>query len=171
MGNWQQHLNLATRQLRRTPGFTVTVLITLALAIGANTAMFSLVNALMLKSLPYPHPEMLGTIYAHETGLRSSDYLINVNGEQWELLRDSVPALISAVSGSTSGINLKAGSHVQYVRDGRISAGYLDVLGLRPVIGRTFSQEEDRPHGPKAAILSDGVWRNIFGADPASGAR
>ncbi len=109
---------------------------------------------------------MLGTIYAHETGLRSSDYLINVNGEQWELLRDSVPALISAVSGSTSGINLKAGSHVQYVRDGRISAGYLDVLGLRPVIGRTFSQEEDRPHGPKAAILSDGVWRNIFGADP-----
>jgi macrolide transport system ATP-binding/permease protein len=167
MENWQQHLKFAARQFRRSPGFTATVMITLALAIGANTAIFSLVNALMLESLPYPHPERMVTIYARETGAKSSDFPINLDGEKWELLRDNVPALISAVSGGTSGINLKAGSHVEYVHDGRISAHYLDVLGLRPAIGRNFSEEEDRPGGPKAAILSYSIWRNVFGADPS----
>jgi hypothetical protein len=62
MESWGQHLRFGVRQLRRNPGFTVTVIITLALSVGANTAIFSLVNALMLKSLPYPHPERMGTI-------------------------------------------------------------------------------------------------------------
>ena len=68
-----QHLRFATRQLWRNPGFTVTVIITLALSIGANTAIFSLVNALMLKSLPYAHPEWMSTIYESVTGARSHD--------------------------------------------------------------------------------------------------
>jgi len=159
------YLRFAVRQLRRNPGFTVTVIITLALSIGANTAIFSLVNALMLKSLPYAHPEKMGTIYARVSGALSSDEPIDIDGERWELLRDNVPALISAVSGGTSGVNLRAGSHVQYVHDGRISAHYFDVLGLQPVIGRNFSEDEDRPQGPKAVILSHSAWRNVFGAD------
>ena len=162
---WNQHLRFAARSLRRSPGFTATVMITLALAIGANTAIFSLFNALMLQSLPYPHPERMGTVYARESGARSSTYPISLDGEEWELLRDNVPALISALSGGTSGINLHAGSHVEYVQDGRISAHYLDVLWLRPVIGRNFSEEEDRPGGPKTAILSYSLWRNVFGGD------
>jgi macrolide transport system ATP-binding/permease protein len=166
MENWQQNLKLAARQLRLNPGFTVTVMITLALAIGANTAIFSLVNALMLKSLPYPQPERMGTIYSRVTGANASDSPINLDGEKWGLLRDRVPVLISAVSGSTSGINLRAGSHVEYVHDGRVSAHYFDVLGIRPMIGRSFSEPEDRPNGPKAAILSYGLWRNVFDADP-----
>jgi macrolide transport system ATP-binding/permease protein len=165
--SWIQHLRFAARQLRRSPGFTATVMATLALAIGANTAIFSLVNALMLQSLPYPHPERIGTIYARQSGAKSSDFPINLDGKHWELLRDNVPALISAVSGGTSGINLRAGSHVEYVHDGRVSAHYFDVLGLHPVIGRNFSEEEDRPSGPKAAILSYSLWRNVFGADPS----
>jgi len=166
MENWQQNLKLAARQLRLNPGFTVTMMITLALAIGANTAIFSLVNALMLKSLPYPQPERIGTIYSRVTGANASDSPINLDGEKWGLLRDSVPVLISAVSGSTSGINLRAGSHVEYVHGGRVSAHYFDVLGIRPMIGRSFSEQEDRPNGPKAAILSYGLWRNVFDADP-----
>jgi predicted permease len=165
MGSLGQHLRFAGRQLRRNPGFTVTVIITLALSVGANTAIFSLVNALMLKSLPYAHPERLGTIYARVTGPNSSDGLTGIDGEKWELLRDGVPALISAVSGSISGVNLRAGSHAQYVHDGRVSAHYFDVLALQPIIGRNFSDDEDRPHGPKAAILSYNVWRNLLGAD------
>src|SRR5437588_6831633 len=161
----RQHLRFAARQLRRNPGFTATVIITLALSIGANTAIFSLVNALMLKSLPYTHPEKMGTIYARVIGSHSADEPINIDGERWELLRDNVPALISAVSGGSSGVNLRAGSHVQYVHDGRISAHYFDVLGLQPVIGRNFSEDEDRPHGPRAVILSYSAWRNLFGAD------
>ncbi|HEY6292045.1 MAG TPA: ADOP family duplicated permease [Terriglobia bacterium] len=163
-----QSLKFAARQLRRNPGFTVTVTLMLALSIGANTAIFSMVNALMLKSLPYSHPERTGTIYTRVTGPRPSDERLQLNGEQWELLRDNVPSLISAVSGGgASGVNLQAGSHVQYVHAGRISAHYLDVLAIHPIIGRNFSEEEDRPHGPKATILSYGLWRDAFGANPS----
>jgi len=167
MESWGQHLRFAARQLGRNPGFTVTVIITLALSVGANTAIFSLVNALMLKSLPYARPERMGTIYARVTGRNPSDQRRALDGERWELLRDNVPALISAVSGGTSGVNLQAGSRVQYVHDGRVSAHYFDVLALQPILGRNFSTDEDRPHGPKAAILSDSLWRNVFGADPS----
>jgi macrolide transport system ATP-binding/permease protein len=166
MGNWGQNLKFGARQLTRNPWFTATVIITLALSIGANTAIFSLVNALMLKSLPYAHPERMGTIYARVTGPGASDERTGIDGEKWELLRDNVPALISAVSGGTSGVNLQAASHVQYVHEGRISAHYLDVLGIQPIIGRNFSEDEDRPHGPKVAILGYSEWRNVFGEDP-----
>jgi predicted permease len=166
MENWAQHLRFAARQLRRNPGFTAAVIITLGLAIGANTAIFSLVNALLLKSLPYSHPERMGTIYTRITGPGASDERHSLNGEQWELLRDNVPALISAVSGGTSGVNLQAGPQVQFVHDGRISAHYFDVLALQPVMGRNFSEDEDRPHGPKTAILSYSLWRNAFSANP-----
>jgi predicted permease len=161
-----QNLKFAVRQLGRNPGFTATVILTLALSIGANTAIFSIVNAVMLTSLPYSHPERMGTIYTRITGTRSSDERHHVNGEQWELLRDDVPALMSAVSsGQASGINLQAGTQVQYLQAGRISEHYLDVLGVHPVAGRNFSEIEDRPHGPKAVILSYGLWRNSFGSD------
>lgn len=167
MDAWKQHLKFAARQLRLNPGFTATVIFTLALSIGANTAIFSLVNALILKSLPYAHPERMATIYMRVTGTRPFDGYNSIDGEQWELLRDNAPALISAVTGGTSGVNLQANSHVQYVRDGRVSAHYLDVLALQPLIGRNFTEDEDRPHGPKAAILSYTVWHNVFGADPS----
>jgi macrolide transport system ATP-binding/permease protein len=163
----RQHLRFAARQLSRNPGFTAMVIITLALSIGANTAIFSLVNALMLKSLPYSHPERMGTIYTRITGPESSDERHGLNGEQWELLRDSVPALISAVSSrGASGVNLGLGSHGQYLRAGRISAHYFDVLAVQPILGRNFSEDDDRPHGPKAAILSYGLWRNTFSLNP-----
>jgi predicted permease len=153
--------------LWRDPGFTVTVILTLALSIGANTAIFSVVNALLLKSLPYSHPERMGTIYTRVAGPTGSDERHHLNGEQWELLRDNVPSLISSVSAPrTSGVNLQADSRVQYLHAGRISAHYFDVLAIHPVIGRNFSDAEDRPHGPRTAILSYGLWRNIFGSDP-----
>jgi hypothetical protein len=109
-----QNLRFAVRQLWRNPGFTVTVVLTLALSIGANTAIFSIVNALLLKSLPYSQPERMGTIYTHVTGPMGWDERHHVNGEQWELLRDNVPSLIAAVSATrTSGVNLQADSQVQ----------------------------------------------------------
>ncbi|HTX74596.1 MAG TPA: ABC transporter permease, partial [Terracidiphilus sp.] len=155
------------RQLLRNPGFTLTVIATLALSIGANTAIFSMVNALMLKRLPYPSPERLGTIFRQVTGRSGFDSGHWIDGTQWELLRDNVPSVISAVSsGTASGVNLQSGARAQYVHDGRVSAQYFDVLGIRPALGRTFTQEEDRPHGPPAVILSYGLWHSLFGADP-----
>lgn len=166
MGTFAQNLNFAVRQLRRNPGFTATVIFMLALAIGANTAIFSIVDALMLKSLPYAQPERMGTIYTRVTGAQPSDQRSILDGQQWELLRNNVPSLLSAVSGwGISGVNLRAGEVAQYVHAGRISAHYLDVLGLHPAAGRNFTEDEDRPHGPRAAILSYGLWRSTFGGD------
>jgi predicted permease len=162
---WQD-LRYGLRQLSRNPGFTITVVLTLALSIGANTAIFSIVNALMLKSLPYPQPERLGTIFRLVQGGEPYDGRHWISGEQWELLRDNVPSLMAAVSsGGVAGVNLQTSEHAQYVHSGRISANYLDVLGIRPAIGRNFSEAEDRPQGPKAVILSYGLWRSIFGGD------
>jgi putative ABC transport system permease protein len=162
-----QDLRYGLRMMIKNPGFTCTIVVTLALSIGANTAIFSIVNALLLKDLPYAQPERMGTIYARITGPESSDKRRTIDGEQWELLRDNAPSLISAVSGMrTSGANLRAGSYVQYLRAGRVSAHYFDVLDLRPIIGRNFSEDEDRPHGPRAAILSYALWRTAFDGNP-----
>src|SRR6266568_3779923 len=169
LNSWISDFRFGARQLYKNPGFTLTVVLTLALSVGANTAIFSLVNVLLLKSLPYQHPERMGTIYTRINGSSAaSDERHNVNGEQWELLRDNVPALISAVSaGGTSGANLKNSPHVEYVHAGRVSAHYFDVLGIQLLLGPSFSEEEDRPHGPKAVILSYNVWRNVFDANPS----
>jgi macrolide transport system ATP-binding/permease protein len=165
--HFRQDIRFGLRVLARNPGFTVTVVLTLALSIGANTAIFSLVNALLLKSFPYPQPERIGTIYARTTGPDSYDMRRNIDGEQWELLRDNVPSLISAVSGGrSSGVNLQARSQARYLHAGRVSAHYFDVLSLSPILGRNFSEDEDRPHGPKTAILSYALWRTVFGANP-----
>src|SRR5690349_923556 len=140
MAHWGRELRFAVRQMKRNPGFAATVIVTLALAIGANTAIFSVVNALLLKSLPYEHPERLGTIYERATGSQVFDERIDIDGQRWEQLRDNVPSLIAAVSGSMSGVNLRAGRQVRYVHDARVSAHYFDVLAIRPLIGRSFSE-------------------------------
>jgi len=156
-----------SRRLWRDPGLTVTALLTLALSIGANTAIFSVVNSLLLKSLPYAHPESLGTFNTRVTGPGGYDERHKIDGEQWELLRDNVPSLTAAISsGRTAGVNLQAGTHVQFLHAGRVSAHYLDVLGIHPPIGRNFSAVEDRAGGPKAAILSYGLWSNAFLSAP-----
>ena len=154
------------RQLRRNPGFALTVIATLALSIGANTAVFSLLNSLMLKRLPYPQPDRLGTIFRVVQGGDEFNGMHSINGAVWERLRDDVPALLSAVSsGRADGVNLEAGQHVEYVHAGRISARYLDVLGVHTALGRNFNDNEDRPHGPKAVILSYHLWRHTFDGD------
>ena len=161
-----QNLKLTLRQLRRSPGFTFTVILTLALSIGANTAIFSLVNSLMLRSLPYDHPERMGAIFTRITGPEPYDNRHAIDGEQWEMLRDNVPSLISAASGGlAAGVNLEAGQHAQYVHNARVSANYLDVLAIHPALGRNFSQVEDQPGGAKSAILSYSLWHSVFGDD------
>jgi predicted permease len=166
MASLGQNLRNAARQLSHHPGFAATVIVTLALSIGANTAIFSVVNALMLKNLPYAQPERMGTIFMRIQGSEPYEGHHWIDGQQWELLRDNVPSLMSAVSsGGTSGVNLQAGGQAQYVHAGRVSARYLHVLSITPLFGRNFSDAEDQPHGPKAAILSYHLWRNTFQGD------
>src|SRR6476661_8844131 len=164
-------LRYAIRQLRRNPGFTVTVLLTLSVAIGANTAVFSMVNALLLRPLPYPQPEHLGSLVSHyegifgSTGKATSADDNSSDGETWELVRDNVPAVIAGATVGTRGVNLQIGSSIRYVREQRVSAGYLEALGVRPIFGRSFTKEEDRPDGAKVVVVSYEIWQSLLGAD------
>jgi len=164
-------LKYALRQLRRNPGFTITVLLTLSVAIGANTAVFSMVNALLLRPLPYPQPEHLGSLVSHyegifgSTGKATSEDDNSSDGETWELVRDNVPAVIAGATAGTRGVNLQIGSSIRYVREQRVSAGYLEALGVRPIFGRSFTKEEDRPDGAKVVVVSYEIWQSLLGAD------
>ena len=165
-------LKYGWRQLIKAPGFSITAVLTLALAIGANTAVFSLVDAVLLKSLPYPEPERLGTM----GGIFTRDGVeINrersgmaITGAGWEALKGQAASVDAALYGGlTSPVSLVAQSRTISVEPQRISAGYFRVLGVPPVIGREFTPEEDVAGGPALAILSDRLWRSAFNGDPA----
>ncbi|HEV7521900.1 MAG TPA: ABC transporter permease [Candidatus Angelobacter sp.] len=159
-------LKYAFRQLRLNPGFTFTVLLTLSVAIGANTAVFSIVNALLLRPLPYAEPDRLASLMRNYRIPGSLDTEDGQDGESWELARDNVPAVQAAVySYEASGVNLQTETAVRYVLQQRVSAGYFEVLGIHPIVGRTFTAEEDRPHGPKVVILSFHAWKWLFSSD------
>jgi predicted permease len=159
-------LQYALRQLRRNPGFTFTVLLTLSVAIGANTAIFSMVDALLLRPLPYSQPERLASLMRNYASAGTFDAEDGQNGETWELVRDNVPAVQAAVySYEASGVNLQTQTTAYYVHQQRVSAGYFEVLGIHPIVGRTFTAEEDRTHGPKAVILSFEAWKSLFFSD------
>jgi macrolide transport system ATP-binding/permease protein len=166
MHNLAHDFRYALRQLKKSPGFTIIAVLTLALGIGANTAIFSVVNALMLRPLPYPQPDRLGALMTHQSGPQGMQDSDSADGETYELVRDRVPAVTAAAYGIGSGVNLQAGSSVQYVGQLRVSTKYFDVLGIAPQMGRSFTREEDRPNGPAVVVLSDHLWRSMFHSDP-----
>jgi predicted permease len=163
----------AARVLRKTPAFTLAAVLTLALAIGVNTAVFSLVDAVLLTPLPYPDPNHLALVSRVVTNGQSVGQEQSVDGRTWELVRDTVVSAKRAVfSGWTTGVNLvlrdaKGAETADYVQQQRVGAGFFDVLGVRPMLGRELSADEDRPQGPPAVVLSAALWRRALGADPS----
>ena len=167
-------VRFALRQLKQNPGFVLAVTFTLALGVGVNTAVFSLVNAFFLRPLPYPEPDRLAVLILHQEGVSKSGQFEqqddpSQDGETWEMVRDNLPAVKAASFGGTSGVNLQSGSsadsNARYVQNMRVSAHYFEVLGIQPFLGRSFTEEEDRPNGPNAVILSHALWRTQFHAD------
>lgn len=171
-----QDVRLALRQLHKSPGFALAVILTLALGIGVNTAVFSSLNGFLLRPLPYPQPDRLAVLVLHQEGIspKSGQFqqqdATSQDGETWEMVRDNVPSVQIASFGMTSGVNLQAdsvsGNNIRYVQDMRVSAHYFDVLGISPFLGRGFTEEEDRPNGPKAVILSHALWQSVLQSDP-----
>lgn len=162
---WRE-LKLASRTLLHNPGFTVTALLTLGLGIGANTGVFSLVDATLLRSLPYPDPDRLGQVVLDYQGHGEEGFFDDVDGRTWELFRDHAGTLDCAVySDTTETVNFAADKGVSYVRQQRVSAGYFHVLGVHPLVGRAFTRAEDIDGGPPVVILSYGVWRKVFHED------
>ncbi len=160
-----QHLRYAVKQLSKNPGFSIVVILTLALSIGANTAIFSVVDALLLRPLPYPQPERLGALQQRISGPAKRSFPTAIDRDTWRQLRDNVPAVTAAVSSGTGGVNLEAAGRAQFVHGERVSASYFEVLGLHPMLGRNFTAAEDTAGGPRAVVLSYGLWKNIFAAN------
>jgi predicted permease len=159
----------AVRMLRKTPGFTIVALLTLAVGIGVNTAVFSAVNALLLRPLPYPDAERLATIRISAHGARG-DAIRNsiLDGATFLAIRDNATTVDAAVRGSGGGVNLVAEHHADSVVQSRVSAGYFRVLGVRPFIGREFHPDDDRVGSAPVAVLSYRLWSRLFGSDPAA---
>jgi predicted permease len=155
------------RRLAQSPGFALAVILTLALSIGANTAVFSLVNALLLRPLPYPQPDRLAGIEL-ASNQDAPDPSTAIDGEAWELIRDQVPQVTPALSsfgGVTSATNIRTPAGTQSVSSARVSAGFFTVLGELPAMGRSFTSEEDRDGGPHAVIINHQLWRTAFQSD------
>ena len=160
-----QSIRQAMRTLAKSPAFTITVLATLSLCIGANTAIYTIVDALFFKSLPYPDPSrlvLLSTVFSKGGAFHMDT---SQDGFQWELVRDHASLLDSAVYSGAAGVNLIAAGRVEYVIDQRVSANYFHVLGIEPLIGREFTRQEDVPNSPPLAILSYGLWQRVFHGD------
>ena len=166
MQTLRDEVRYAIRQLRKNPGFSVVVLLTLALSIGANTAIFSVVNALLLRALPYPEPQRLATLMQSITGPHSLSYPANIDRSTWQQLQNNVPATTAAVASSPGGVNLQAAGGAEYVRGQRVSARYFEVLGIRPLLGRGFNAVEDTAGGPNSVVLAYNLFANTFHRDP-----
>ncbi len=173
-GLWRDLL-YAGRQMRRSPGFAVSVVATLTLAIGVNTAVFSLLDGFLLRKLPYAEPDRIAALITHEEGITRSGHFVRQDDDgtdtaTWRALAANVTAATVAAYGDqfglASGVNLDAGTtgnHAAlYVPSARVSAHYFDVLGIHTYLGREFSADEDRAGGPSAAVLSYDLWRTVF---------
>jgi predicted permease len=159
------HLRWALRSLRRTPGFTAMAVLILALGLGANAAMFGLVDRALLRPLPYPHPERLvvawGSALARggaDTPVAPAEFL------DWQREASSVDGLAALAS---TALNLTGGLEPVRAQGLRVSASFFRVAGVQPALGRAFTNEEDRAGGPRAVVLAHAFWARQFASDPA----
>jgi len=159
---WQD-LRYGVRMLLKKPGFTLIAIITLGLGIGATTAIFSVVNAVLLRPLPYPEADRLLFIGQHyksgQSGAGEPKFLF------WREQSQSFEAMAAYSGFGGAGGNLSGGSEAEYVRGLRVSVDFFRALGVFPARGRGFTTAEDQPDGGRVAILSDGLWQRRFGGD------
>jgi predicted permease len=157
----RQDIRFSLRQLRRNPAFTAIALITLALGIGANTAIFSVVRGVLIRELPYAAPEQLVRVFSTFEGDLSS--VSPADFTDWTRQSKLLSGL-SATDEST--VNLTGRGTAERYRQARVSANAFQLLGIKPALGRAFLPGEDVPDAQRVVILSDGLWRTRFGADP-----
>jgi putative ABC transport system permease protein len=158
-----QDLRYGLRMLARNPLFTAVAVLTLALGIGATTAIFTVVNAVLLRPLPYPHPEEL--VYVQKN--LPPPYGINpfAGNREFVAWRNQSRTLSPVAAYMYSWFNLTGGGEPERVTCGLATASFFSLLGVHPVVGRVFLPEEDRPGGPPVVILSYALWKQRFGGD------
>jgi predicted permease len=152
----------AARMLRKQPGFAIAVILTLALAIGATTIIFAAVDATLLRSLPFPEADRLVQVVKVYPGAIGASASIP-KFVRWRRESRHVLVDIAAYSNLGSGFNLIGSGTPERLIGSRVSARFFDVMGVHPILGRTFREDEDVPSGPKLVVLSHAVWKNRFG--------
>jgi putative ABC transport system permease protein len=166
-----QDLRYAARVLRRNPGFTFFAVLTIALGLGANAAIFSLVDGVLLKSIGYPEPERIVQLWERPPrGLRNG--IAAANYIDWTEQSRSFAAMAAQTGGTMSyspgsDAGVSSGAEPRSVRAAYVSAPYFDVFGTKAALGRTFARDEDQRGKEKVAVLSHRMWLNLFGADRA----
>lgn len=161
--NFFQDFRYGLRMLRKSPGFTSVAILTLALGIGANTAVFTVVNAVLLRPFQYPEPDRIVNFYIRNPHLEGiSIPMFMLWREQTGVLQDFA---IYGESFKGPGVSLTNTDRPELLRAINVSAGFFKLFGASIEIGRTFTDLEDVPHGPPVAVISDGFWRRRFGAD------
>lgn len=162
MESFLQDLKYSLRIIAKNPSFIAVAVIALALGIGANTAIFSVVDAVLFRGLPYRDADRL--VWATNYAAQQRQNLVFADEYAGWRTQNHVFENIAAYSAAAE-YTLTGTGTPQRLRGGHVTASFLDVLGVSPQLGRNFRVEEDRPSGPKVALLSDSLWRSAFGAD------
>jgi putative ABC transport system permease protein len=163
MHSFRQDLRFALRQLRKSPGFTVIAVLTLALGIGAATAMFSVIYATVLRPLPFPEPDRVLYVETHA----AASYIQPASWPAYleERAQNQSFESLAGFSGF-AGVNLDTGSQVVHLHNTSTSDHFFDVLGVQPLLGRTFVAGEEQEGRNNVAVLSYEVWQQNFGGNP-----
>jgi putative ABC transport system permease protein len=151
------------RALRKNPAFTVVAVLTLALGIGANTAIFSFVDAVLLKPLPYPHPERIVSVWEKNAAGFRTNFISTLNFLDWKR-QSRCFQFLSAVASDT--VTLTGSGTPQELNVQRVSAPYFKVLDVGVTLGRTFAASEEQVGNDQEVVLSNRIWRSLFGGDP-----
>ena len=166
--NWIDHLiqdlGYAVRTLRRSPGFTATVVLTLALGIGANTTIFSLINAILIRPMPFKDPGRLVLIW-HKWKTIDAPFGA-VSAPSFVIYRDEAKSFdhVAVVKGWS--VNLTGEGEPEQIQGFLASAEFFPVLGVKPVYGRLFQESEDKPGANQVVVIADSLWKRRFGSDP-----
>ena len=158
---WQD-LRYGARMLAKSPGFALIAILTLALGIGANTAIFSVVNGVLLNPLPYPHPEQIVSLFTEMPNFKNGS-ISYPNFEDWRRMNRSFSSIAAYRS---TGFNLSGHGEREHLHGEMISAGFFEILGINPLLGRSFSADEDRLGANPTVMITEGLWKRKYGSDP-----
>src|ERR1700723_4772424 len=156
-------VRFAFRTLGKSPAFTAVAVLTLALGIGANTAIFSFVDAVLLKPLPYPHPERIVGVWEKNAAGFRTNFISTLNFLDWKR-QSRCFQFLSAVASDT--VTLTGSGTPQELNVQRVSASYFKVLDVGVTLGRTFAASEEQVGNDQEVVLSNRIWRSLFGGDP-----
>ena len=166
MTELRQDANYAVRMMARNPGFSIVVILALALGIGANTAIFSVIDAVLLRPLPYPDPDRLVMIYGNFEGIGLPKNQNWISAPEFVDIRDRNQSFSHVAAYAGGSFNVMAGTVPERIDGAVVTADFFSTLGVQPHMGRLFRSGDDQPGNDNVVIISHGLWQRRFGTDP-----